>query len=1277
MKSIPIDSNTWQPLEMGYAHDSSIKLNSKIVSNLDNVPFSVTPIASGAKDIKINNFSEVMLSNTVHCDQVYDLVVDRNIYPKTYTTYLLLNSYPNIQPESSYLMIIPASNDNPTRNYITREGVDSAGNPLNSEFFTNDTNNNNIYFNLTLHNERELSISHDDNHVTTFLTTTGKPQNDTLQFVFSAAPMDIPGENQKFRYIEQNEDGYILLSKLFDNVVYYITVTKSGSKFTALKAGENADQTYPYLGVIRTVPQTKTSVNLQPDNNWVSYKTTGNQNNLRINKSKSIENIRNNYVVSTQYSTITGKTISCDMLPLKNQLTPSNKILRGNPFPNFDQSDHREYNKLFTGTNEARGNEHIIAGYDSYQTEIDLLPDTITYFHTPQDMYPYEKLNINDSGLIEAGAIGGDTPIVSDKIFKKAADYKNNTPYGAPSDEETGVWLCSWLKSNIGTAWDPDIEYNEDIIVNYKGEVYQAIESNKGVEPDRDARIWLLSEESKPIWVDRYYNPAAFSAKEALRIENQYSDYISKYEYIINTLSAEDIYVFDKISDLTFEPGCSYAYYRVGPQENKVTIDNIEKLVHSGQTPVYNNDRVQQNLTTPEMKFNGDRYIETSNPANIKDSSCTISFNLHSIDWTKPFAGQIIGNYVNEGISFYNKQNLTPYNIIRKSDTTDLYNTNMDLVLSIPRSCLFVCHGNGNENVSLFCKDGAKYYIHQYDTKGMLIESTELYDLENKQIESVCMDEQAIYILDDSNDVRKYDVNNESRDRLFRTNPGYTVGGEDHVMENDYVFPVSDQTYIHRHNDLTYRINCDYYSIDMDDNIWFTKGKDVWKFIPSDRRGANATFVGVVNGATVSLIAEEFIKGSIGNKIKLTGDGTNTVATLVSNWNNSHPDNKLQIVDPLGASTVPPVDYEMQLSGGIDIGQAITFHSHEAVDFEIKGISCDYDNNVWILGVSTAGGKIWKFDNDRNLIFEIILNTLDVKLNGINEQTKCVMDFTCEINKTDGYTHYPVIYIQSGDDAIKLNLTTDGVMSGCVSVSDIPDIESQYNITNYEVSKSLNRGAINTNHLIFKTRFQSYFDTDKTYSVQMKYNLEELTPGEHHFAIGFNADNSNISLFVDGNLHQTIKSDDIFTGAAYKFSKTIHAPLHVGVETYFNNITFSEYLGLDNYGYAVDNTISNIRVYNSYLNFYKIKSLTRETNNILPLSLVLPTGRRNYVDKMQKYYRHRTPGRRSDVIDVDIIAENDNTEKEVKLKLSEDIRDIVRSALPVNKSIREVVWTDE
>ena len=80
-------------------------------------------------------------------------------------------------------------------------------------------------------------------------------------------------------------------------------------------------------------------------------------------------------------------------------------------------------------------------------------------------------------------------------------------------------------------------------------------------------------------------------------------------------------------------------------------------------------------------------------------------------------------------------------------------------------------------------------------------------------------------------------------------------------------------------------------------------------------------------------------------------------------------------------------------------------------------------------------------------------------------------------------------------------------------------------------------------------------------------------------------------------------------------------------------------LNISNYSFATNNKISDIRVYNNYLNFYKIKSLTRKSRNILPIMLNLPTGRRSYLDKVQKYYRHRTPGRRSDVIDMDIISE--------------------------------------
>lgn len=1290
MKSVNITSETWKPLSLKYINDDSIDLNNTLISSRDKVNFYVNPALSGCNDAKINNYSELMLTDPLQSETLYDFKLDRNMYPKQYTTYLLLNSYPNIQPESSYLMITPKEADEPTREYIVRQGTvtntdTGEERPVTSEYFKNETDNNNIYFSVTMHDEQEMSISHDDNYTTVFLTMDGSPTDGTLSFVFSAAPLNIPTHNQKFNYITQNEDGYILLYKYFNLIPYYMVVTAAGDGALEMIPASSVEQVYPLLGVIRTVPQDKTSLYLSMDNNWVSYKTAGNQNNLNINESKSIDRVNNNYLISTQYSTVTSDSMLVDIMPLKNQLTPSNKVMRGNPFPNFKQSDHRQYSKIFSGTNQQTGNENMYMGYESYQTDIRLEPDTITYFNTPQDMYPYEKMNINDSGLIEAGAIGGDTPIVSDKIFKKAADYKYNTPYGAPSDEETGVWLCSWLKSNIGVAWDADTIYNQDVVVNYKGKVYSAIEKNSGVIPSRDARIWFESEESKPIWVDRYYNPGAFSAQEALRVENQYSEYVSKYEYILNTLSAEDIYVFDKISDLTFEPGCAYAYYRVGPEENEVTIDSIPNLVHTGQKPIYDYNHTEQTQPMDDITFDGSKYIETNTLAKTKDSSFTIAFDLHSLDWTNPFASQIVGNYVNEGVTFHNKMNTTPYVVLPGSSTTDVYNSDMVLVLSIPRGSIQAVHGNGSENIFILCEEEGEKMLHQYDLKGMLVESTTLTELQQHNIDCMYTDEQFLYILTDSsnnNRIYKYNLNNEFRDYLNTVAPGHVIGTADHDLrsatdpENPYT--VSSNTYLHVHNNYQYRINCDYYTIDMSDNIWFSKDKKVYKYIVSDRRGANATFSEVIAGGSISLVAEEYVRGTVGNTIKLIGDGVSTLGNLVADWNRANPDNQLQIVDTLGSSTVIPLDREIQLAGGVDLGSPITYTAFDATNYTIKGLKCCYHDHVWILGVNETEIKIWQFDSNRNLLSEIVVNDLDTSLIDLNQTNECRFDFISEFNETDGYTHYiSMLHVDSTGSTVQTKINTNGTLKSTITKNiQISNLNSYIDITNFECSKSINRGLINTNHIIFKMRYQSYFDTDKTYTIQMSYNLEDLTPGSHHFAVGFNSNNANISLFVDGNLQETVKSDDIFTGAAYKFTKTIHAPLHAGCDTFFNNVILGEYLQKQNYSFATGNTLSDLRVYNEYLNFYKIKSLTRKSRTILPLTLTLPTGRRSYLDKIQKFYRHRTPGRRSDTVDVDIIPEG-NVQAEFKSKLRDELKNMLSVSLPVNKKIREVNWIDE
>ena len=188
-----------------------------------------------------------------------------------------------------------------------------------------------------------------------------------------------------------------------------------------------------------------------------------------------------------------------------------------------------------------------------------------------------KQININDIGFHNMGAIWSHTPIKSDKVFKKRP--------ATTVKDEAGTWLCSWLSGGPQTK--------------------------------------------TPIWVDRYYNPNKYTATEALKVQKQYNEYKSKFDYVLEAVGAEDDYVFDKKSDLAFEPGCLYAYYRIGPKENKVTINaNKNSLLHEGIEPTYFSDRSTYINTSPELFLDGTKYIETKNLSHIKNrfpNACIVS----------------------------------------------------------------------------------------------------------------------------------------------------------------------------------------------------------------------------------------------------------------------------------------------------------------------------------------------------------------------------------------------------------------------------------------------------------------------------------------------------------------------------------------------------------------------------------------------------------------------------------------------------------------------------
>jgi hypothetical protein len=195
---------------------------------------------------------------------------------------------------------------------------------------------------------------------------------------------------------------------------------------------------------------------------WVSYNQDFLTNTQNINPDKSTQNINSNLLLHSQYLTLTGTSFDINALSLKNTNTPENYQSRNNPFQSNkspflaeDDVNLRDYKALFAGSNQALGNDNITLGYESYTTDIVLKSDKVTYFHVPQLIYPFTKLNVNDSGLIQAGAIAGDHPIKADKIFKKQASAKDSSPFGTVSDETNGTFLCSWLSGSSDITASP------------------------------------------------------------------------------------------------------------------------------------------------------------------------------------------------------------------------------------------------------------------------------------------------------------------------------------------------------------------------------------------------------------------------------------------------------------------------------------------------------------------------------------------------------------------------------------------------------------------------------------------------------------------------------------------------------------------------------------------------------------------------------------------------------------------------------------------------------
>ena len=152
---------------------------------------------------------------------------------------------------------------------------------------------------------------------------------------------------------------------------------------------------------------------------WHSYQELTEDNHLSVDSKKSHNNVKNNFVVAASHNDILSSGVLTNLIPLKNQLTPLNQVARGNPYDDDHDVTFRDYHKMHTGSNQEFGNDNLVLTYTANTSEYQFEPDKLTYFHIPYKTSPYTLLNINHSSLIHSGSRAGDSPLTSDKVFKK------------------------------------------------------------------------------------------------------------------------------------------------------------------------------------------------------------------------------------------------------------------------------------------------------------------------------------------------------------------------------------------------------------------------------------------------------------------------------------------------------------------------------------------------------------------------------------------------------------------------------------------------------------------------------------------------------------------------------------------------------------------------------------------------------------------------------------------------------------------------------------------
>jgi hypothetical protein len=508
---------------------------------------------------------------------------------------------------------------------------------------------------------------------------------------------------------------------------------------------------------------------------------------------------------------------------LKNYQTPEYNYSTA-PHSIFPQTSiRRKYEQIFSGSNQIKGYNNVYLGYQSDTLKIVFPTDSETAFHFPPTappLYLYSTTNETSSfsGLIEDGAIAGEIPFTSDRIFMKQIDYKEQIP-GLPQPPNitryNNTWLCSWLSG-----------------------------SNDG----------------EKIWMDRFYNASYYTLDEALS---------AKALVYHDKLDPTKTYSYDLPSSLILYPGVLYRYYRVGQKTSREFLNflNENSYLPKGSkildiskwnsSPLkdesnYNNEGLvfynkKDNFQNEYWVLDGSNHaIFPARSILLQNNTLTVSLWLYVDDWSNIQGNQIFGNYYNSGFGLVNEKGVSSslFTIINQSNGS-FYNINYQFkaVSDNQSGMTFAQYVIRLPDLGFYIIDPLNLKIKKYYSENRIDDEYKIPILTNiiSKIDQVELDSTLkLYIFDKS--TRKVIVLYPSGD-LYNiiTNVDADIQRIEIDLQDNLIFTYGDTSVIDSYNNVWYIVGSNLYkndkmvatigytqqiTADSNGNIWLSHGQD-------------------------------------------------------------------------------------------------------------------------------------------------------------------------------------------------------------------------------------------------------------------------------------------------------------------------------------------------------------------------------------------------------------------------------------------------------------------